>query len=189
MTSTKRTYFDEIYQGDADPWDFESSEYEHRKYGVTMASLPKSHYGSVFEPGCSIGVLTQMLASRCDRMLAIDVVPAALKRARQRLEGLSHVVVERGAIPEDWPQEAFDLIVLSEIAYYFDAADLASIASLVARSIKAGGHLVGVHWRGATDYPLSGDRAHEILAATPQFEQVVHHIETDFILGVWERRA
>jgi predicted TPR repeat methyltransferase len=189
MTSTKRTYFDKIYQGDADPWSFESSEYEQRKYAVTMASLPKSHYGSVFEPGCSIGVLTRMLASRCDRLLATDVVPAALDRARRRVEDLPHVVVERRAIPEDWPEGSFDLVVLSEIAYYFDAVDLASIVSLVARSTQAGGHLVGVHWRGATDYPLSGDGAHKILAATPQFEQVVHHIETDFVLGVWERGA
>jgi SAM-dependent methyltransferase len=189
MTSTKRTYFDKMYEGATDPWDFESSEYEHRKYAVTMASLPKSRHRSAFEPGCSIGVLTQMLATRCDRLLATDVVPTALDRARQRLDGLPHVVVEQGAIPEDWPQETFDLIVLSEIAYYFDATALASIVSLVAKSTEVGGHLVGVHWRGATDYPLSGDRAHEILAATPQFAPVVHHVETDFVLGIWERRA
>jgi predicted TPR repeat methyltransferase len=189
MSSTKRSYFDEMYQGDTDPWDFESSEYEHRKYAVTMASLPKLRYRSAFEPGCSIGVLTQMLATRCDRLLATDVVLSALNRARQRLGGLPHVVVAQGAIPEDWPQGTFDLVVLSEIAYYFDAAELASIVSLVAKSTEVGGHLVGVHWRGATDYPLTGDGAHEILATTPQFEQVVLHIETDFVLGIWERRA
>ena len=111
-----------MYEGDADPWGFESSAYEQRKYAVTMASLPRRHYGSVFEPGCSIGVLTEMLATRCDRLLATDVVPAALDRARSRLAALRHVTLEQRAIPEEWPEAIFDLIVLSEIAYYFDAS-------------------------------------------------------------------
>ena len=189
MTSTRRRYFDEMYQGDSDPWDFESSAYEQRKYAVTLASLPDRHYGSVFEPGCSIGVLTEMLATRCDRLLATDVVPAALDRARSRLAGLRHVTLEQRAIPEDWPEAMFDLIILSEIAYYFDASDLARILALVLKSTGMGGQVIGVHWRGITDYPLSGDRAHEIIAATPDLVPVVHHVESDFVLDVWERGA
>ena len=50
-------------------------------------------------------------------------------------------------------------------------------------------NVLGVHWRGITDYPLSGDKAHEVIGATPALEQVVHHVETDFVLHVWERRA
>jgi Nodulation protein S (NodS) len=189
VTSTGRGYFDKMYEGDADPWGFESSAYEQRKYAVTMASLPRRHYGSVFEPGCSIGVLTEMLATRCDHLLATDVVPAALDRGRSRLAGLRHVTLEQRAIPEEWPEAIFDLIVLSEIAYYFDASDLARITTLVLRSTGIGSQVVGVHWRGITDYPLSGDKAHRVIAATPGLEQVVHHVETEFVLDVWERRA
>jgi hypothetical protein len=188
MTSTRRRYFDDMYDGDVDPWGFESSAYEQRKYAVTMATLPDQHYGSVFEPGCSIGVLTEMLAARCDRLLATDVVPVALDRARSRLAPLRHVTLEQRAIPEDWPEAMFDLIVLSEIAYYFDASDLARVMALVLKSTSIGAHVIGVHWRGITDYPLSGDRTHEIIAATPGLVQVVHHQETDFVLDVWERR-
>jgi hypothetical protein len=130
-----------------------------------------------------------MLAARCDRLLATDVVPAALDRARKRLAALHHVTLEQRAIPEDWPEALFDLIVLSEIAYYFDASDLARVMALVVRSTGTGAQVLGVHWRGTTDYPLSGDRAHEIIAAAPGLEQVVHHVETDFVLDVWERRA
>jgi hypothetical protein len=189
MTSTNRGYFDEMYANDEDPWGFETSEYERRKYAVTAASLPKMRYRSAFEPGCSIGVLTEMLAARCGRLLATDVVPGALERARQRLADYRHVTVEHRAIPEDWPQGTFDLVVLSEIAYYFDASDLARIVSLVLRSTGAGSQVVGVHWRGVTDYPLSGDRAHEIINSTPELEPVVQHAENEFVLGVWERRA
>jgi SAM-dependent methyltransferase len=189
MTSTRRAYFDEMYEGDGDPWDFESSAYEQRKYAVTMASLPRPRYGSVFEPGCSIGVLTAMLAARCDRILATDIVPAALDQARNRLTAQPHVALEQRAIPEDWPEAMFDLVVLSEIAYYFDASDLAHVIALAMRSTRVGAQLLGVHWRGVTDYPLSGDQAHEVIGATPALEQVVYHMETDFVLHVWERRA
>jgi cyclopropane fatty-acyl-phospholipid synthase-like methyltransferase len=189
MTSTERTYFDQMYDGDPDPWGFETSAYEQRKYALTMASLPRPHYGSVFEPGCSIGVLTEMLATRCDRLLATDLVPAALTRARDRCAALRHVTVERRAIPEEWPEGRFDLVVLSEIAYYFDPSDLARVMALVMNSTKQDAQVLGVHWRGETDYPLRGDEVHEILRATPELTQVVHHVEDDFVLDVWERRA
>ena len=57
MTSTNRAYFDEMYRDVEDPWNFETSHYEQRKYAITVASLPRSRYRSAYEPGCSIGVL------------------------------------------------------------------------------------------------------------------------------------
>jgi trans-aconitate methyltransferase len=189
MTSTSRRYFEAMYAGDDDPWDFETSDYEQRKYALTVASLPRPRYVSAFEPGCSIGVLTEMLAARCDRLLATDVVPAALDRARDRLHGHAHVVVEQRAIPEDWPEGLFDLVVLSEIGYYFNEPDLRHILSLVVRSTTPGAEVVAVHWRGSTDYPLSGDLVHEIITARPEFEQAVRHTEEEFVLGVWRRQS
>ena len=62
MTSTSRRYFDSMYEADADPWNFATSEYERRKYSLTVASLPRARYHHAFEPGCSIGVLSEQLA-------------------------------------------------------------------------------------------------------------------------------
>jgi cyclopropane fatty-acyl-phospholipid synthase-like methyltransferase len=188
VSSTQRSYFDAVYENESDPWAFETSEYERRKYSVTLASLPKAHYGAVFEPGCSIGVLTEKLAARCDELLATDVVPTALQRATNRLRNCPHVTIERRAIPEEWPEGPFDLVVLSEIAYYFDEEDLTRIISLIIRSTTVGAHVIGVHWRGETDYPLSGDRTHELIDATPQLDRIVLHVEPEFTLAVWERR-
>jgi trans-aconitate methyltransferase len=189
MMSTDRSYFDQMYHEDQDPWGFETSAYERRKYALTVASLPKASYGTAFEPGCSIGVLTELLASRCEHLLATDFISSAVHVARRRLAGLPHVEVEQRAIPEQWPEGPLDLIVLSEIAYYFDQPDLEEIVALVLRSARAGAHVVGVHWRGVTDYPLSGDRVHDVLNATPQLTRLVHHMERDFVLDVWERGA
>jgi predicted TPR repeat methyltransferase len=188
VSSTQRSYFDAMYENESDPWGFESSDYERRKYAVTLASLPRAHYGAVFEPGCSVGVLTEKLAAHCDELLATDIVPAALQRAAERLADSRHVTIERRAIPEEWPEGLFDLVVLSEIAYYFDEGDLTRVISLIVHSTREGAHVIGVHWRGVTDYPLTGDRTHELIDATPQFDRIVVHVEEDFTLAVWERR-
>jgi predicted TPR repeat methyltransferase len=187
MTSTRRTYFEDMYRDEADPWGFESSGYEHRKYALTVASLPQQHYGAVYEPGCSVGVLSELLSARCDRLLATDIISDAVGRAASRLCRFPHAVVEQRAIPEDWPKQKFDLIVLSEIAYYFDEVDLAHLIALALESADVGAHIVGVHWRGATDYPLTGDHAHEILNSVDSLRRIVHHVEPEFLLDVWER--
>jgi hypothetical protein len=185
--STDRSYFEGMYGDEADPWDFEHSPYEQRKYAVTVASLPRLRYRSAFEPGCSVGVLTELLATRCDRLLSSDIIPAALQRAETRLGESATVCFEQRSIPDQWPSGPFDLVVLSEIAYYFDRTDLASVMACVIGSTKPGAHVVGVHWLGETDYPLSGELTHGIIAETPGLFTVVHHREPEFLLHVWER--
>lgn len=188
MTSTSRSYFEEMYRDDVDPWGFESSPYERRKYAVTVASLPRSQYRSAFEPGCSIGVLSELLAGRCGRLLCSDIIPSALERAGSRLQGGSQVRIEERAIPDQWPSGLFDLVVLSEIAYYFDVTDLGRVMACIMDSTVPGAHVVGVHWLGETNYPLSGERSHRIMGETAGLVGIVHHIEAEFVLDVWERR-
>ncbi len=187
MTSTSRSYFQQIYRDSDDPWGFESSLYEQRKYAVTVASLPRPRYLSAYEPGCSIGVLTELLAPRCERLLSSDIIPSVLQRAEARLRRTAHVWVQERSIPDQWPQGPFDLVVLSEIAYYFDATDLGSVIACMMDSTVRGAHVVAVHWRGETDYPLTGDRSHQIIAETPSLFKVVHHSEEEFVLDIWER--
>jgi hypothetical protein len=100
MTSTSRAYFEQMYSGNVDPWEFESSGYEQRKYAVTVACLPRVRYRSAYEPGCSVGVLTELLASRCDRLLCSDIIPTALQRAEARLRRRPHVSFEERSIPD-----------------------------------------------------------------------------------------
>lgn len=187
MTSTSRRYFESMYEHDGDPWHFASSDYERRKYALTVAALPQERYHNAFEPGCSIGVLSEQLASRCDRLLSTDIIGTAIKTAAARLGECRHVVVEERSIPDEWPEEIFDLIVLSEIVYYFDGEALEEVLRSVIRTTNPGAHVLGVHWRGPTDYPLSGDDVHERIERCPELRNVVHHLEKDFRLDVWER--
>ena len=86
-----------LYRDGADPWSFETSAYEARKRAVTLASLPHGRYRRAFEPGCSIGTLTEQLADRCDRLLAADVSERAVARNRARLGGARRACVSSGS--------------------------------------------------------------------------------------------
>ncbi|WP_067502570.1 SAM-dependent methyltransferase [Actinoplanes sp. TFC3] len=184
--STPIGYFEGMYAANADPWSFETRWYDERKHSLTVAALPRHSYRSGFEPGCSTGMLTARLAERCDNLLAVDAVAGAVATAADRVAGYPGVRVRQAAIPRDWPKETFDLIVLSELAYYFDDADLATLIAHVTASLEPGGDLVAVHWRWPVEeHARSGDEVHAMLAATPGLARVARHEEADFWLEVY----
>jgi SAM-dependent methyltransferase len=155
-------YFDAAYASDPDPWRFATSAYERGKYDLTLAALPRSRYASALEVGCSIGVLTYELASRCDRLLAIDAARAPLLEAKKRRGRLRTVQFAQMFVPQQWPDGAFDLILLSEVIYYLSADDVTRLAACVTRSLRGEANVVLVHWTGETNYPLTGDEACDI---------------------------
>ncbi|MPY67344.1 methyltransferase [Deinococcus sp. SDU3-2] len=162
-------YFEDVYRANADPWNFETSEYEHAKYARTLTALPRERYARALEVGCSIGVLTGLLAGRADALLSVDVSEQALARARERNRGRQGVTFERRRLPEEAPDGPFDLIVLSEVGYYFSTADLEAVLDALTGRLAPGGDLVLVHWTPfVPDYPQTGDAVHEAaLRRTP----------------------
>lgn len=183
-------YFEAMYAAAADPWSLRTRWYEERKYAISVALLPRRRYRDAFEPGCSVGVLTGMLAPRCDRLLACDVVPAAVKAAAEHTARFGNVTVEQRAIPRDWPPGRFGLIVLSEILYYFAGADLDHVLDVAVAALQPGGTLLAVHWRHpVTDYPRGGDEVHAALAARPGLARLAQHAEADFLAEVYLRGA
>jgi SAM-dependent methyltransferase len=180
-------YFRDRYAASPDPYGLAERWYEARKYAISVALLPRQHYGAAFEPGCSIGVLTTLLAPRCDRLLACDVVPAAVSSARARTAGMTGVQVERRAVPREWPPQSFDLIVLSELLYYFDDADLDEVLRLATGSLRPGGHLLAVHWRHPAPHPRTGDEVHIRLAAHAGLARLAHYRDVDFTAEVYTR--
>ena len=183
-------YFDQLYAGADDPWDLRGRWYERRKRAAVLAALPRKRYRRGFEPGCAVGALTVGLAARCDELLAVDRHERPVAAAAEALAGHEHVRVARMDVPAQWPDGAFDLVVLSEIGYYFAGTDLVRLAALAAASVLPGGTLLGCHWRHpAPDHAVPGDEVHRVLAAQPGLVRVVHHLEEDFVLDVWTRGA
>ena len=164
MTSSQSlpaSYFEAIYQSDRDPWKFETSEYEAKKYAATIAALPKSRYDSALEIGGSIGVLTEMLAQRCDSILSIDISKLAQDQAIQRCQKLEQVQFKLMNFPHEYPKEKFDLILVSEVGYYWCRKDLQTTQRRIFELLEPNGHLLLVHWLPVSpDYPLTGDEVH-----------------------------
>ena len=182
------TYFAAMYAGAEDPWGFRSRWYEQRKREVTMAALTRPRYRRAFEPGCSIGVLTAALADRCDEVVAADVDECAVTTARGELAKHGHVQVERMSVPRHWPDGMFDLVVISEVAYYLGPAELEQLLDRAIGSMAPRATLLACHWRHPVpDYPATGDDVHRGLLARPELCQAVSHVEEDFRLDLLTR--
>ncbi|WP_167953309.1 SAM-dependent methyltransferase [Sphingomonas jejuensis] len=182
-------YFEALFREKGDPWDFETSDYEAAKYDHTIAALPRTDYAAALEVGCANGVLTRRLAPLCRDLLAVDVSETALAAARARCAGLEQVRFERRQLPADQPAGRFDLMLLSEVVYYWDADDVRRMADYVADAVRPGGDILLVHWTGLTDYPLSGDDAVELLRESLG-ERVgpLHHDRREaYRLDLWRR--
>jgi SAM-dependent methyltransferase len=182
-------YFDDLYASDPDPWCFASSAYERRKYEATLDALPRAYYAHGFEAGCSIGVLTRLLAPRCAQLTAVDASEAPLGAARQRSADQPHVHFARMRIPDEWPEVRFDLVLLSEVLYFMDSHDVAAIAKRIESSLDVAGHVILVHCIGTVVYHFSGDEATALfIDRARRFARVLRQDRTSrYRLDVLER--
>jgi len=182
--------FEAKYRQFADPWNFTGSRYERDRYEITLRSLMRTHYRRAFEPACSIGVLTAALAGRCDELQAIDIAPSAVARARERCANLPQVSVSCADLATQCPQGPFDLIVFSELGYYFSAVQLTHILQRLSATLEAGGELIGVHWLGdSEDHLLHGHQVHAILknVLAPCCTWIKGARHAGFRLDTWQR--
>ena len=183
-------YFDRMYVGSQDPWQLSTRWYEHRKYAITLALLPHRRYRHAFEPGCSIGTLTAQLARRCDHVTAVDVAEAAVRSADARLREAGcrdRVTLVRSSLDAAWPPGPFDLLMLSEVAYYLNADALATVLRRECPRLQPGATVVAAHWRHAVaDYPLTGDAAHSVIAQTPGLTSLGCYQDRDVIVEAFD---
>ncbi|TBV09486.1 class I SAM-dependent methyltransferase [Phytopseudomonas dryadis] len=184
--SVADNYFDKLYKASQDPWSFRERWYEQRKRNLTLAALTRSHYGSIFEPGCATGELSAKLAERCSQLLCSDTSAIALELAQKRLANKSNVRFVQTRLPEQWPPGRFDLIVISELAYYLDSEDLATLIAKARGALAEGGSLLACHWRWPIeDCPLTGDQVHQALHEQLQLPRLLRHEDSDLLLELW----
>lgn len=179
-------YFARLYKESDDPWLLRDRWYERRKRALTLAALPDARYERAYEPGCATGELTLELAGRCDTLLAADLDPDAVNLARRRIADRPNVQIEQRAMPDSWPDGTFDLIIVSEVAYYLTDVQLTHLAGRVRTSLKTGGTFLACHWRRSIEgWPFSGDHVHARLSETLGLNRLSHYEDSDFLLDVW----
>lgn len=158
--------FERKYEESPDPWGYCSSAYERSKYLDTLAALPPGRFARALEVGCSIGVFSQMLAPRCDQLVALDFAPRAIELARERLGEQPNVELLQASFPEQAPAGQWELIVCSEVLYYLGRELLAEAIAWLGAQLRGGAVVLAVSWRGSgASEPLHGDQAHDMLAA------------------------
>ena len=182
--------FDALFETSDDPWHFRERWYEARKRALTVACLPHPRYASAYEPGCANGELSAALAPRCDRLLVTDGAAAAVALASQRLAEHPHAEAAQAWTPADWPDQRFDLIVVSELVYYLDGMALDRLIERLGGSLQPQGVLVACHWRRPiAGCALNGDAVHARLADGLALPRLSSLVEPDFRLEVWSADA
>ena len=84
------------------------------------------------------------------------------------------------------PNAEFDLVVFSEIGYYFKETQLCSLATELVKQTGREGTFLAVHWLGSSpDHVLDGDRVHDVLKTIPNLHLVQSERYPRFRLDRW----
>ena len=181
-------HFARLYAASSDPWQFRTSAYEDKKYTATLAALPSRRFRAALEVGCSIGELTSRLADRCHAILGLDIVAAPLVTARARCGHMSHARFCQMRVPAEWPPGQFDLIVLSEVLYFLSPKDVVFMTRRVHASLAENGVVLLVNWLGATDDPLTGDKAASLfIEGSPELNLDLQRRASDYRIDRLQR--
>jgi trans-aconitate methyltransferase len=181
-------YFTGLYLAKDDPWDLATKWHDQRKYAVTLASLPRPRYRRCYEPGCSIGLLTRMLAPRCGELLAVDSIDSAVRQAAQAVREFPQVRVQRATLPAELPDGTFDLMVIGDLLYYLSAGDLDRLLDGLVDRLEPDGDLVAVHFRDRRHGGnYDGFQVHAALTGRSGLDHLVHHEDEWFLLDVVRR--
>ncbi len=126
------------------------------------------------------------MSERCARLLVSDGSSTAVQLAQQRLAGFAHVEVRQAWVPTQWPDEQFDLIVISELAYFLTADALGELIRKMLRSLSPGGTVLACHWRRRSDdCEFNGDLLHRRLGSGLGLPHLSRVIEPDVRVDVW----
>lgn len=179
-------YFEDLYRHNSDPWGYDAHWYEARKRQICLALLTKPRYPKVLEVGCSNGHLSFHLAQRAEQLVCIDVSKSAVRLASERLKGFEHVVVENRKIPEDYSIQKFDLILISEMAYYLSTDELHHFIEKLKHSLNDDGEILCCHWRHEIqDFELNAEQVHQAFQQHFPFHHYLSLNDPDFMIDLW----
>ena len=185
-----RLYFEYLHFRYRDPYGLESKPYVKETYERQLGALAGQRFRRGLELGCSVGTLTDRLALHCDSLLAIDISYGAVRRARQRLKHRPGVRVERRFLPDGLPAGPFDLIVCSEVLFFWSPETLLAALPRIEAALAPGGVLLANHWRGDNpDRPQQADDVHDLLGKRLRLRHVATTTQPEYRLDHFEKSA
>ena len=117
ITQKAQAFFEDLWKR-GDPWKLETSEFEQAKYDREITILRGRRYPRALEIGCGAGAFTRRLARVADGILALDISPSAIDRARAI--GINSVDFRVANIMDYNPRAEgpWDLVVMNETICY-----------------------------------------------------------------------
>ncbi len=108
-------------------------------HGYLLGHVP-THCTWALDVGCGTGSFSRLLATRSDRVLALDLSPQMIRIAKQRSVGYSNIDYEIGdAITWDFPVDHFDCIASIATLHHLP---IRSLLKKMKSSLKVGGSLL-----------------------------------------------
>jgi len=141
--------FEQKFRANIDPWNYARSPFERFKRTILLRACGHYMHGRGLEIGCANGETTRHLARICLSLVALDGSATALNEARKRLGVDGNVRFLKATVPEQMPRGAFDLIVISEIAYYLPQHKLTALGRKSIGALAPHGLIVILHHRRA----------------------------------------
>ncbi|MBI4349461.1 MAG: class I SAM-dependent methyltransferase [Elusimicrobia bacterium] len=142
-----RRKMNRVFSRGEDPYRYAESPYERARLDAMEASLKPC--ARALEVGCAEGLFTARLAKLAREVVALDISPVALERARRRVGAgvrLEEADLRRWSPEPGW---TFSAIVLGDVLYYLDKplvqAEFVETFPRVASWLERGGTLVLAH--------------------------------------------
>jgi 2-polyprenyl-3-methyl-5-hydroxy-6-metoxy-1,4-benzoquinol methylase len=138
---------DHEFEPREDPWNYETVSYQRDRIGREVEMLDAvrgtARFGKALEVGCAEGLFTEMLAARCESLLALDISPVALTRARRRLQRQENVRFARWDLRIDSVPDTYDLIVVVHaLEYVRNPIYIHRARTKLVNCLRPGGHLL-----------------------------------------------
>jgi SAM-dependent methyltransferase len=189
--------FEAAYRESDDPWASASPRYRYQalKYDRLVALLPRTRFRHALDLGCGLGLLSQKLADRAERVLGIDIAPSAIENARHRAAAFDNVAFQAGDIlnlPASLDGQ-FDLVVVADVLYYLSPLDQGVLESVVTRIAELltpnGTCLLANHFFFSADPDSRVSRKiHRAFAACPRFAVTSEHRRVFFLATLFSER-
>jgi SAM-dependent methyltransferase len=180
-----------FYAGRDDPYGLAASAIETAKYKHTIDVLDGRRFARALEVGCAAGVFSERLAPFCEELVAVDISAVAVSKARRRLQSIPGAEARRLSIPSQMPEGSFDLIVCSDVLYYWEPHILVDALRRFEESLRPGGSLVALHYLGTPGQGtlMTANRVHDLLASHTTLERAVSETTDRYRLERFDKAA
>ena len=197
-----RADFDREFTRSEDPWGYDTPEGQkrlRRAMAMLDAARGAERFPQALEIGCAAGAFTELLASRCDSLLAVDISPVALQRSHERRSWPESVRFAEWDLRRDPLPGIFDLIVvMSVLEYYGRPRDLRAAREKLVEGVNPGGYLLVGDVRQSELYETTwwgkrlirgGKWISEFVAEHPALKLVERVAEDYYVLALFRKVA